>query len=170
MNLIGLPGRNPETELWLQTLTGSLELGQLSDSVAHYRHWDTGGEPDVVFEASRIAFEEDDVAVAKSMGTLVLLTRAQSNPRPSRAVFIGTPIVGYPPSSIDALQTFADTIPSLFIQQTSDFAGSFEAVREILSETRFASLAEVAGEDHVYADTAELKVIIEVWWQSRGSV
>lgn len=165
MKLIGLPGRNPETESWMQTLIGSLELGQVADTVAHYRHWDAGGDTDVVFEAGRISYGGDDAVVAKSMGTLVLLTRAQSNPPPSRAIFIGTPIVGYPPSSIEALQTFADTVPSLFIQQTSDIAGSFEAVKEVVGETRFASLAEIAGEDHVYSDTAELKVIIEDWWQ-----
>lgn len=164
MKLIGLPGRNPETAGWMQTLIDSLVLGQTSAEAARYRHWEDGGNPDVAHEAAQLNLAPDDVVVAKSMGTMVLLACARSGSVPARAVFIGTPIGSYPAPMFEDLQALANTVPSLFIQQTSDFTGGFEAVKSVVGEAACASLAEVAGEDHVYADTAELKAIIEAWW------
>jgi len=164
MNLIGLPGQNPQTEAWLRKLTDSLEIGQSASTVAHYRHWDDSSRPDVAFEAQRLQFGAEDVVVAKSMGTMVLLAHCELGSRPARAVFIGTPLAGYSDSHIAQVQAFADAVPTLFIQQTSDVAGSYVAVNEVVGDTRCASMAEVAGEDHVYSDVDELKVIIEDWW------
>ena len=164
MNLIGLPGQNPETRSWMETLTGSLELGQTATSVSRYRHWEEGGRPDIAHEANRLDVREGDLVIAKSMGTMVLLAGARLKSAPARAVFIGTPIQSYPLVSIEYLQEFANTIPSLFIQQTSDFTGDFEAVRDVVGETPRASLAEIEGADHMYGDTAELTGIIEDWW------
>jgi hypothetical protein len=163
MRLIGLPGQNPETAGWMRALVDSLALGQTSTEVAEYRHWEEATKPDVAHEATQLNVAPDDVVVAKSMGTMVLLTRARSGDLPARAVFIGTPIRGYPAPMLEDLREFANTVPSLFIQQTSDLTGGFEAVRAVVGEAASASLAEVAGEDHVYADTAELKAIIESW-------
>ena len=168
MRVIGLPGRNPETEAWMGTLTASLQLGQTVTEVAHYRHWDTGANPDVAHEAGRIQFSEDDLVIGKSMGTMVLLASAGLSGPPGRSVFIGTPISAYPADSLEALQQFGTAVPSLFIQQTADFTGSFAALEGVVGDLALASMAEVGGEDHVYADTGELKAIIESWWQSLG--
>ena len=168
MRVIGLPGRNPETEAWMQSLTASLQLGQTATEVAHYRHWDAGGDPDVAHEAGLIRFRSDDLVIGKSMGTMVLLAGAGLSGLPRRAVFIGTPISAYPAESIEALQRFAAAVPSLFIQQSADFTGSYASLEAVVGELSAVSLAEIAGEDHVYAETAELKTIIESWWQSLG--
>jgi hypothetical protein len=164
MTLIGLPGQNPETAGWMQSLLDDLALGQTTENIARYRHWDDGSRPDVAHEAQQLHIESGDTVIAKSMGTMVLLGHAESGQRPDRAVFIGTPIRGYPPESIESLQAFAEAVPSLFIQQTDDVTGGFEALKAVVGECARASLAEIVGDDHVYADTAELKAIIEEWW------
>ena len=168
MKLLGLPGRNPETEAWMGAITSSLKLGQSATEVAHYGHWDNGGDPDVPGEAARLAIGSGDVVIAKSMGTMVLLAAYRSGSAPARAVFIGTPISAYPEEARALLGEFASQIPSLFIQQNRDVTGTFADVAAVVGGAGLASMAEVEGEDHVYADTEMLSKLIEEWWGSHG--
>lgn len=168
MKLIGLPGRNPETEAWMGAITGSLSLGQSATEVAHYLHWDNAGDPDVPGEAARLTIGTDDVVIAKSMGTMVLMAAYRGGTVPSRAVFIGTPISAYPDDARALLGEFAGRVPSLFIQQNRDVTGSFADVAAVVGGASLASLAEIEGEDHVYADTGALKDLIDEWWSNRG--
>ena len=164
MNLIGLPGRNAETEAWMTGLLKGLSFSKGADSIAHYRHWDDASEPDLLHEASRLSISDADLVVAKSMGTLVLLTYyLQQNP-PFRAVFIGTPLKAYSNEKLNTLQAFANQIPSLFIQQNSDIAGSFAELEPVVGGCAEATLVQIPGEDHIYADTDQLATIIESWW------
>jgi hypothetical protein len=164
MKLIGLPGRNAETEAWMTGLLEDLSFGQHAASVAHYRHWDDSSEPDLLHEASRLTISDADLVVAKSMGTLVLLTHCLRGSRPFRAVFIGTPLKAYSSEKLASLKSFADQTPSLFIQQKSDIAGSFAGLEPVVRECAKATLVQIPGEDHIYSDTDELGLIIENWW------
>ena len=174
MDLIGLPGNNPETEPWLRELASRLMLGQTSNRICRYRHWDELCETDIQFEASQLRLLPEDVVVAKSMGTLVLLAHASLRGAPifglpERAVFIGIPYLQLPEPTLNSLQTFAANTPSLFIQQTEDFTGGFRGLETLLGTAPMATLVEVAGADHLYADTEALAGHIAIWWRALGS-
>jgi hypothetical protein len=164
LDLVGLPGHDPQTEAWLQALLHKLEFGQQASRVAHYRHWD-GGEPDLNFEAAAVQASEDDLVIAKSMGTMVLLQAYGSGLRPAAAVLIGVPVNHYDANLRAALRDLASERTCLFIQQTGDFTGPFAQLAEVLEGTP-ATLVEVSGDDHVYADTSVLASIIERWADS----
>ena len=166
MKLVALPGRNSETEAWMLKLTDRLRLGQTATVIAHYQHWDNTGEPDVLAEVDRIEVASDDLVIAKSLGTLVLLAYASRHDALSGAVFIGTPLRGYPESTRTFLRQLLEETPILFIQQTADFSGSFAELNSLVGDVRQATMAEIAGEDHVYSDTEELAEIISGWWLS----
>ena len=98
--VLGLPGRNPETEGWMSELLA--EAGFVGAEVARYGHWQDG-DPDVAREASNHPVRGRQLVVAKSMGTMVLLAAAEDG-YPERAVLIGTPINGYSDAQIEALR------------------------------------------------------------------
>ncbi|MGD8830764.1 MAG: hypothetical protein PVF57_09180 [Pseudomonadales bacterium] len=166
MKVLALPGRNPETESWMQALVDGLSVGHTGARVAHYRHWDSGGDPDVAGEADRVEAGPEDLVIGKSLGTLVLLTVAGRQGNPGAAVFIGTPLVAYEEERLQRLRDFADATPSLFIQQTGDVTGSFAELASALQAPGRATLVEVPGSDHVYADTTALVRIIGGWWSA----
>jgi len=87
VRLIALPGRNPETEAWMQALVARLDLSP------------------------------EEAAVA-----------------------------------------------TLFVQQTSEFTGTYAELEDVLGDAALGSLVEVAGDDHVYADVDRLAEIINGWW------
>lgn len=159
--VLGLPGRNPETEGWLAALLQA--LGNADAEVARYGHWQHGGDPDVAAEAGRHSVAERALVVAKSMGTMVLLAAVEKGD-PARAVLIGTPVDAYSPAQIDALKALSARVPCLFIQQTDDFTGRAATLRAVLGEQ--AVLREVAGSDHIYADVEELASLIGGWLAS----
>ena len=159
--VLGLPGRNPETEAWLRKLLRTLALPDAE--VASYGHWQGGVEPDVAGEASRHPVAGRGLVVAKSMGTMVLLAGIEAGD-PERAVLIGTPLQGYDEAQIDALKALAARRPCLFIQQTDDFTGDFAALHALLGDA--ATVVEVPGSDHVYADVDQLAMLIGRWQES----
>ena len=159
--VLGLPGRNPETENWLASLLET--LGEHDAEVARYRHWQNDSDPDVDSEATAHPVAGRKLVIAKSMGTMVLLASAQQGD-PERAVLIGVPVHGYSEAQLDALQALSRRLPCLFIQQIDDFTGSAATLRAALGES--AALEEVAGSDHMYADVDELVALIGNWQAS----
>ena len=156
--VLGLPGRNPETETWMSELLSAAGCGDAE--VARYGHWQDGGDPDVAREALGHSLSGRRLVVAKSMGTMVLLAAAQRD-YPERAVLIGTPIKAYSEAQIEALQALAARLPCLFIQQTEDFTGSAASLRAVLGGA--VTFEEVPGSDHVYADVQALGELISSW-------
>ena len=157
-SVLGLPGRNPETESWLGRLLDT--LGAEDSEVARYQHWQGNEEPDVAAEAAAHPVAGRTLVVAKSMGTMVLLAAAEGGD-PDRAVLIGVPVQGYSEAQVSALRELAGRLPCLFIQQTDDFTGSASALRVILGDD--VAVTEVPGSDHVYADVDELAALINDW-------
>jgi hypothetical protein len=156
--VLGLPGRNPETEAWMTELLSA--AGCKDAEVARYAHWQEGGDPDVAREASGQSLSGRRLVVAKSLGTMVLLAAAKRD-HPERAVLIGTPIKAYSEAQIEALKTLAARLPCLFIQQSEDFTGSAASLRAVLGEA--LAFAEVPGSDHVYADVQALGALVRNW-------
>ncbi len=156
--VLGLPGRNHETESWMTALL--TELGCAGAEVARYDHWRSGGDPDIGREAGRHPVAGRELVVAKSMGTMVLLASAAQG-APARAVLIGTPIGAYPQAQVQALQALIGRLPCLFIQQKDDFTGTAAALQAVVGDS--AELRVIAGSDHVYADVAELAGLIRRW-------
>lgn len=162
MRVIGLPGRNLETEAWMRDLLASLDLG--ASETIHYRHWDEGGEPDVPFEAGRLEGHGAELVVAKSMGTLVAASAYEAGRiAPAGTVLIGVPVQHLAPEIHERFRRFADHVPTLFIQQTDDFTGTHRALDAIVGACACGQCVEVPGEDHVYENLAELVGIIKPW-------
>lgn len=162
MELLGLPGRNPETEAWMAALLDALH--DRGGRTIHYRHWDDGSEPDVTGEAHRLSGLEPDLVVAKSMGTLVAATAFRGHDfRPGAVVLIGSPVGHLPESTLALYTELADAVPTLFIQQEEDFTGPFRSVEALAARCDRAEAAAVPGSDHVYADVAALVALIERW-------
>ncbi len=162
MKLIALPGQTQATEPWLAEIVGLVTTSGDRVDQLHYRHWDESGEPDVAHEASRIANSPCDLVIAKSLGTLIALTAfKQFTFRPDRAVFIGIPFNHYSADYLELLREFAAATPALFIQQTADVTGRFDALNVAYADV--ADLAEVPGSDHFYGDVEQLEKLISAW-------
>lgn len=170
MNIVGFPGRNPETESWMKTLLVPLASADRTAVIARYSHWNAEGSaegmPDVALEAARCSIGQDDLVVAKSMGTMVLLAAIALDQMPARAVLIGTPLKGYSESQMRELKALSTTIPCLFIQQTDDFTGSHaQVLSSVGSDSTMTTVRQVEGADHIYSDTEALTALILDWWQ-----
>ena len=162
MKLIALPGQNQATETWLAELVGLVTTGEDTLQQLHYRHWDESGEPDVAHEAARIADSQCDLVIAKSLGTLIALTAfKQSNFQPDQAIFIGIPFNHYSADYLELLREFTVATPALFIQQTADVTGRFDALNDKYADV--ADVVEVPGSDHFYGDLEQLGKLISAW-------
>ncbi|MEZ4650997.1 MAG: hypothetical protein R3E97_19870 [Candidatus Eisenbacteria bacterium] len=161
MQVIGLPGRHPDTESWLRSVLIAAELPV--DGIAHYRHWDAAVDADLEWEAQRLCQQTPDLLVAKSLGTAVAARAfAHHQFRPKRAVLIGTPYRAFEPGETVLLQRFADDVETLFIQQAEDPGGPASQLATTLQLCR-GEVVAVPGSDHLYADTAALAVIVQRW-------
>jgi|GEM_PF-2598789 len=154
MQVVALPGRRSETESWLRQLL--LAAGLHDAVVVRYRHWDSDVEARVPFEAARLAEQAPQLVVAKSLGTVIAATAfAHHGFRPAAAVLIGTPFEAIDADALDLLRQFACGVETLFIQQREDPGGAADQLLEALQLTR-GRVAAVAGNDHLYLDTAAL--------------
>ena len=161
MRVLGLPGRDQRTEQWLRQLLGGIDVGEAN--VVHYRHWE-GGDPNMQEEAQRLAGQQPELVVAKSMGTLVGTLAFQTGlVRPRLMVLIGVPIAHLPATALEPLRTVGTNIPTLFIQQTDDVTGKFAKVQEFAAGLACCTTVEVPGSDHQYEDVAQLAAIIRSW-------
>ena len=169
MKLLGLPGRKASTLAQMVELTGSVRLGQAQGRVQEYGFWgaEEVADPDVEPEALIAAASGADAVIAKSFGTLVTMTAARRHGfRPARCVFIGTPLLRLEGEGLDLLEAHCACTPTLFIQQTADFNGAFDALSKRVSGPRHVACAEVPGHDHLYSDTPGLVAAIEAWWRA----
>ena len=166
MKILGLPGINPVTGPWLQSLIDIMDLEQPDSTVQHYQCWFTPGSGlDLEFEADLAGQADPDLVIAKSIGTRVALFSYTRNLLSAdRYVFIGTPLKGYSDKEIELLGRFCASVPVLLIQQTGDKAGSYSSLVSLIPAAATCRIAEVPGSDHVYSDINLLKEIIETWY------
>jgi len=167
MTVLGLPGRNAETEGWLQALC--TRLGFAHAEVLHYRHWDDPLPADAAFEARRLAGRAIDLVIGKSLGTLVAaLAHEAESFRPESAILIGVPLRGLEDWQLAAYQGLAAQVPTLFVQQSQDFTGSHAELAAWARSSRHATVIEVPGSDHAYADLEVLEAAIMPWLVERN--
>jgi len=162
MKVLGLPGVKIETKEWMQSLFSALGENSFESKVHLYRHWSDDIEADIDHEASCLENLSVDLVIAKSLGTLVTTHAfASFNFEPKTAVLIGSPLKRHGLHNYGLLKMFLESVPTHFIQQTSDFNGSFEQLREIVQPYQNANVTEVPGDDHIYGDIDELQKIIQ---------
>jgi hypothetical protein len=161
MKILGLPGVNPATKNWLQALLTALGEDGPDATILEYRHWSEDSDADIGHETSRLENLTVDLVIAKSFGTAVA-TQAfdTSGFRPGQAVFIGCPLKRHGADDYALLRRFVESVPTLFIQQSADFAGSYRELHDIVGGLGNATTREVPGDDHVYGDIEELRGLI----------
>ena len=161
MKILGLPGVIIETHQWMQDLLSEMRGLQFESVVARYRHWSEGQDLDVNYEAGCQANKSVDCVIAKSLGTYISTVAFDSfNFKPAKAVFIGTPLKRHRPDNFELLLRFARSVPTLFIQQTSDLYGSYQELSEVVQDLKNIMVLEVPGDDHQYADVKSLQKLI----------
>lgn len=102
------------------------------------------------------------LVIAKSLGALVTTYAFEKfNFKPQKAVLIGTPIKRQDANNAELLSNFVNSVPTLFIQQTSDFNGSFSELTEVVQSFPNGRIVEAPGDDHIYGNTDELQQIIQ---------
>lgn len=163
MNVHFLPGIDPKTEEWAQTLLR--ELGFLGDTATvqrylHYEGVDIPVQRDE--EIKRLAGRSIDLLFGKSLGVgLGLRACIEGVISPEKAVFIGLPLTSLMKQGLDVRAMVEKAqIPALFIQQVDDPLGGAASLREALPT---AKIIEVAGNDHQYSDVKELATHIQGW-------
>jgi hypothetical protein len=161
MNILGLPGVNPATKKWMQELLIGLSGDSIDSKIQEYRHWSDNSDVDIDYEANCLKESSADLVIAKSLGTFVSTYAFDVyNFRPRKAVFIGSPIRRHSSGNYELLSKFVETVPTHFIQQTSDFNGSYSELSNIVQDLPNATITEVPGEDHIYSNFDELQKII----------
>lgn len=166
MKLLGLPGRKSSTFDHMVDLTARLRLAQDSVAVQSYGFWGPEDDPNpaVEPEAQIAAVSGADIVVAKSFGTLVtMIARRDFGFAPSACIFLGTPLRRSPDIAMRLAEHLA-AIPTLLIQQTADFNGSFAEVAAVAAGAPSAIALEVPGGDHLYEDIDAIAPLIEAWW------
>jgi hypothetical protein len=162
MKILGLPGLRPETEAWMQSLLSALQGPSIDYEIAKYRHWSGDEKPNVDHEASCCAKNPVECVIAKSMGTMVAIRAFDVfKCKPQRAIFIGTSLAPLRASKFGPLARFVDSVPTLFIQQTSDPTGPYEKLKETVQAYQNGTIVEVPGDDHAYSDIERLQAIIQ---------
>jgi len=161
MKILGLPGIKPATKKWMQELLLALGKKSFDCRIHEYRHWSDDSDADIDHEASCLKDTSVDLVIAKSFGTFVSTVAFDAyNLRPQQAVFIGSPIRRHSSDNYELLFKYAESVPTLFIQQTSDFNGSYRELSEVVQALPKATITEVPGDDHIYSNIDELQRII----------
>lgn len=161
MKILGLPGVIPETNKWMQELFQALDANSFDSRIQEYRHWSDNSDVDTDHEACCLKQSLVDLVIAKSLGTFVSTYAFDTyNFRPLRAVFIGSPIRRHSSNNFELLSKFVKSVPTLFIQQTLDFNGSYNELSKTVHAFSNAEIIEVPGDDHVYSNIDELQRII----------
>jgi len=161
MKILGLPGVKFETEKWMRDLLSALQEIPFDFEIAQYRHWSDDHDPDINHEAGCLTDLSVDIVIAKSLGTVISTLAFDSfNFRPEKAIFIGSPLRRHCTNNYEMLSEFVNSVPTLFIQQTSDFNGSYRELSKIVQSFQNGTIVEVPGKDHVYDDIIGLQKIM----------
>jgi len=162
MKIFGLPGVKSETKEWMQALLSALQETPFDFEIAQYGHWSGDHNPDINHEASCLAETSVDFVIAKSLGTIISTLAFDScNFKPHKAIFIGSPLRRHSMSNYELLSKFVNSVPTLFIQQSSDLIGAYAELNDVVQTYQYGTIVEVPGSDHKYSDIGELRTIIQ---------
>lgn len=161
---VGLPGVVAPTYAWLTALLAQLGAVEGEATILDYRHWADNADPDPLAEASRLENIVTERVVAKSIGTWIATAAfAQHGFVPRTAVLIGCPLARHGADGFTMLEAFVSAVPTLFIQQSDDKVGAYRDLAAVVGGWPNATLVEVPGKDHVYADIDALGAAVQAW-------
>lgn len=166
MNLILLAGNSISNKEWVEQVEKKLASLFGRTRILYYKHWETGSDMidfDIeIGKLSDIAEEFGEYAIfAKSAGALLAIKGINGNKLfPKKCVFTGTAIGWSRVNNFGADEWLEGyTVPTLFIQKTSDPAFSYKELRDLLKQKNVKNyeLKEIKGDDHSYSDMEMLK-------------
>ena len=161
---VGLPGVVAPTHAWLTSLLEALGSTEGETTVLEYRHWADESVPDPGYEASRLESIVTECVVAKSLGTWIATEAFCAHGfLPRSAVLIGCPLARHGADGFVRLEAFVAAVPTLFIQQRDDKVGSYRELAAAVGGWSNATLVEIPGSDHVYADIDLLRAAVTAW-------
>jgi hypothetical protein len=149
----------------MQGLVARLSLGQVHATVQTHGFW--GGEdvadPDIAPEIRRAVASGADLIIAKSIGALIAMEATRAGLSPKACVFMGVPlrrleVLGL----VGLLESHLRRVPTLIIQQTSDFNGPFVDLAPLAARAG-AEMREVPGGDHLYEDLDRIAPLTDQW-------
>lgn len=171
MNLILLSGsKKSSNETWIQKVQKTLDPLFDSSKILRYRHWDTGGpSTDIEHESLslvQLVSELDEYVIfAKSIGVLVSMKAIHDHKIiPTKCVFVGSAIGRALNENYPIREHLSGyTIPTLFIQKTTDPAISFNDLKMMIEGLQVSNcrFVEVSGDDHHYDNVDEIKTLIQ---------
>jgi hypothetical protein len=171
MNLILLPGTSRYNKEWIDEVRDSLEDLFLSTHVVYYDHWFLGhDEIDLNLEQKKLLevvnnLDDDYIIFAKSAGSLLTIKSVHEKLiDPKKCIFTGHPVSWARYRNYPVEEWIKDfSIPTLFIQKTSDPTFSFTELKKYLEEhnVKNLKLTEQEGDDHHYSDLGLLRREIE---------
>lgn len=166
MKLVLLSGNSIQNKEWIEEIKDSLNPYFDEVYLQDYKHWQEGKALiDFNFELNtlieKVGKWEEFVIFAKSVGT-ALATKSilEGKIKPQKCIFVGTPVFWTDEHNIalkDWLKNYS--IPTLFIQKTSDPVFHFSDLKKLLEENEVKNyqLVELPGDTHHYEDIEKLK-------------
>ncbi|MEX1237334.1 MAG: hypothetical protein WD994_03590 [Pseudomonadales bacterium] len=166
MKILGLPGINPATGPWMDSILERVANERDDANTQYYEFWNSPDDHiDAPAELVRAAAAAPELIIAKSMGTLLTLRGvAESILAPKACVLIGIPVGGDRELERSILSGWHERdIPTLFIQQQADITGTFDELTAVLTASGHLQTVSIPGSDHVYSDVDQLASLIHDW-------
>lgn len=158
MNIILVPGKSEKNKAWIEEIASIFKTHYPTTFTLQYSHWGTeNNDLDFDLELEKLkdlAKGKDKVVIfAKSAGAILAIKAIfDKDIKPVACIFVGT-AVGWAQVTQDFDSWIKDySVPTLFIQKTSDPAVSFEDLEKLLisSNARDYKLLEIPGDTHHY--------------------
>lgn len=166
MNLLLLPGNSPDHKTWIHELEELFEPSFKEAIAIEYENWKSlhARVVDLDTEIEKIkkitGGWSEYCIFAKSVGVALTLKAIREGVlRPSKCVFVGTPVLWTRENNIDLDSWILGfSIPALFIQQELDPCMPSSELKRFLVDKKVSNFKylEVSGDDHKYENTKQL--------------
>ena len=161
MNMILLPGKSSKNKVWIEKIETSFKTHYPLTFTLDYSHWETeNGDLNFELELEKLknlAKEKDEIVIfAKSAGAILAMKAIfDKDIKPTACIFAGT-AVGWAQATQENFDSWLQdySVPTLFIQKTSDPAIAAEDLNELLTDSNAQNykLLEIPGDNHDYED------------------
>jgi predicted alpha/beta-hydrolase family hydrolase len=176
MHAVLLGGNSKNNQPWIRQVAGAFAPLFESCIVHEYAHWQSGAgshfidfNKELTLLAPKVQDLGEYIIFAKSVGTVLTAKGIQAGSlAPKGCIFTGVPLLlikreAYPFTAI--LQAYRH--PTLFVQNTSDPAGSFVEVKTYVEENNLLQplnhMVELPGNTHDYTDLSALKNLTQIF-------
>lgn len=162
MKLLLLPGANPKTIAWLESLTQALNINPTKSYLHKYVFWEeTDSTKTIKKEASGIPTNHYDLVIAKSFGSLVLLeATTEKQISWKRAIVFGIPLKIVKDTKFNqAGFSILKKENILVVQQKNDILGAAHDLQQYCSN----NLKTIEGSDHQYDEYNLFKSEVSNW-------